>query len=308
MSNRPIALLLAPIVAALTLVLLLVPDGGSGATPAFGYGHTNPGSKDPTATPTLAPGETRTPSPTVTPTPNATFVFASANQEVVASTRVTTTSITTPNAGGVLVSTREFHTTELPAGFQPVGSEINISAPAATAADPLRLTFTVTIEGQSNTAQVGVFRNGVEVALCTGTTVADPDPCFIGSSYTQTAITNGIEVSFTVLTSSASIWNFGVQEQAPATATPVPATATPVPATATPVPPTATPVPPTATSVPPTATAVPPTATPVPPAPTSTPVPEDEGGISSGIIILIIVLAVVAVGGIAGFLVIRGRR
>ncbi len=104
------------------------------------------------------------------------------------------------------------------------------------------------------------------------------------------------------------------------TPTQVPPTATPtqVPPTPTPtqVPPTATPtqVPPTATptQVPPTATPtqVPPTATPtaVPPAPTATatPVPEEEGGLS-GWLIVIIVIGVAAII-VAGVLVVRNRQ
>lgn len=95
-------------------------------------------------------------------------------------------------------------------GFFLVGTEFDIEAPAATAADPLKLTFR--IDGTAAPAgRIEVFRdmatNPDPIPDCSGAPgTAAPDPCV--SSRTGAPPD---DVVVTVLTSHASRWNFGVR-------------------------------------------------------------------------------------------------
>jgi len=96
-----------------------------------------------------------------------------------------------------------------PNGFVFFGQQVTISAPAATAADPLVITFRLRAslipQGQRQRT-IEVFKNGVLVSPCTGDTgVAEPDPCVSG----RTALGGGT-ILIEVLTSTASEWNFAV--------------------------------------------------------------------------------------------------
>lgn len=92
-----------------------------------------------------------------------------------------------------------------PAGFVLLGREVRVSAPHATAADPLALTFTVDGATGADPATLQIFRNGTAVAACDGAAgEADPDPCALP------ATTAGGDVVVTVLTSHASTWTLGV--------------------------------------------------------------------------------------------------
>jgi hypothetical protein len=99
-------------------------------------------------------------------------------------------------------------TTDPPPGFFLIDTQINITAPPATVSDPLRIVFTL---DSSVTAlgTIDVFKDGVAVPDCTplGSTTATPDPCVTGRE------TVGDDLKLTVLSSSASAWNFGVKQQ-----------------------------------------------------------------------------------------------
>jgi hypothetical protein len=128
---------------------------------------------------------------------------------VATSTDPVETSVTVPaGTGGGTVTIDEIVPTETPpSGFAFVGQQVNISAnispPAATAENPLVLTFNVhsSIAGTDPDA-VKIFKASVLVEACTEAD-ATPDPC-VGS---RTLVGDNIEI--VVRTSTASIWNFG---------------------------------------------------------------------------------------------------
>jgi hypothetical protein len=118
------------------------------------------------------------------------------------------TSVTTPMEG--LVEINEGTTAAQPPGnYSFLGQQVLISAPAATAADPLVLEFTLDaslIPAGTTASNLQVFRNGALVPNCTAPTAASPDPCVA----TRVALAGG-DVELTVRTSQASRWNFGVR-------------------------------------------------------------------------------------------------
>jgi hypothetical protein len=87
---------------------------------------------------------------------------------------------------------------------------VGISMPAATAASPIVIVFLIDgsiVPPGSDHTTVEVFRNGVPVPPCSGTTgSATPDPCLA----MRDAV--GDDIRLTVFTSAASVWNFGVAE------------------------------------------------------------------------------------------------
>ena len=118
-------------------------------------------------------------------------------------------SVTTPLAGTVTID-EVAATTPDPSGYSLLGQEVQITAPSASAADPLVLEFRLDASvlppgADETTAQA--FRDGAPIADCdagAGSSAA-PDPCVA----TRTA-TPGGGVELTVRTSQASTWNFGV--------------------------------------------------------------------------------------------------
>jgi hypothetical protein len=112
------------------------------------------------------------------------------------------TTVTTPVPGTVSIfqTQASFGST----AFTFLGQQVYISAPAATAAFPLRLAFRLeaTLQG-ANAVTLQVFRNGAQVPACTGAG-ATPDPCVSS----RTTLPDG-DVEIVVLTSAASTWTFG---------------------------------------------------------------------------------------------------
>ena len=120
------------------------------------------------------------------------------------------TDVTVPEGtGGGEVTIAETQVTEEePTGFVFVGQQVDISAPDATVADPLVITFdifTVTA-GTNDPNAVTMFKAGAEVLACTGAG-ATPDPCVDSRS-----LIDGITIRVVVRTSTASPWNFGVPD------------------------------------------------------------------------------------------------
>lgn len=118
------------------------------------------------------------------------------------------TSVATPVAGSVSIS--EIVISEPPpAGFSFFGQQVDITASAATADDPLILEFRLDSSlipegGDHDTIQV--FRNGLRVEDCSGASgEASPDPCVAE----RETLADG-DVRLLVYTSAASSWNFGV--------------------------------------------------------------------------------------------------
>ena len=128
------------------------------------------------------------------------------------------TAVTSPNAGTVSVDERPLSAAP-PANYEFLGQEVAITAPSATAADPLVLAFRVDaslVPDGTAPGDLVPFRNGTAVPDCTGPAgTASPDPC-LASAVLET---DG-DVTLTVLTSAASLWNFGVSTVPPDTTPP----------------------------------------------------------------------------------------
>ena len=121
------------------------------------------------------------------------------------------TSVTAPGGGAISIG----ETTPSgppPAGFAFLGQEVLISAPTATPASPLVLTFRLDssiIPAGESAATLSVFKDGVLVGNCPGSTTAAPDPCVSGRA------TVAGDAVLTVLSSSASAWNVAVAAELP---------------------------------------------------------------------------------------------
>jgi hypothetical protein len=118
------------------------------------------------------------------------------------------TTVTSPNAGTVTIEEAVGGT--VPSGFTLLGQQVAITAPAATADAPLVIVFELdasVIPESLNQYSIEVLRDGVAVAPCTGAAgTAQPDPCV-----SARVLQGDSDVEITVLTSSASDWNFAVR-------------------------------------------------------------------------------------------------
>jgi hypothetical protein len=115
------------------------------------------------------------------------------------------TSVQTPTGGTVTVAQSANATTPPPSGYSLLGREVEITAPDATVAHPLRLTFTLdasAIPAGTTPGTVTVFRDGAPAGECPGSSVASPDPCI-----TSRQTIAGGDLVITALSSHASTWN-----------------------------------------------------------------------------------------------------
>ena len=132
------------------------------------------------------------------------------------------TSVTSPNAGTISITETSI-TQEPPTGFTFFGQQVNISAPGATADDPLVIKFTIDssiIPEGADEDTIQIFKDGVQVPACTGAAgTASPDPCVSA----RDTLADG-DVAVTVLASTPGTWNFGLPTPTPA-ATAAPAVA-----------------------------------------------------------------------------------
>lgn len=119
------------------------------------------------------------------------------------------TTITSPNGGTITIS-ENTATTPTPTGFSALGQQVTITAPEATAANPLVIVFRfdVSAVAGANKDLIEVYKNGgVQVASCTGPAgQASPDPCIA-----SIVLEADGDVTITVLSSTASNWNFAVK-------------------------------------------------------------------------------------------------
>jgi PKD repeat protein len=123
-------------------------------------------------------------------------------------TEPVTANVTTPVAGTVSIASAT--STAPPAtGYGLVGLAVDITAPTATAANPLAFEFRIdstAIPAGDNATTIQLFRNGTLVPNCTGPAgTAAPDPCI---SVRQTLADGDIQLK--ALTSAASRWSTGV--------------------------------------------------------------------------------------------------
>jgi hypothetical protein len=123
------------------------------------------------------------------------------------------TAITVPGGGSVTIEERPF--TNSPDGFFLLGNEVEIDAPAASAASPIvmafRLDATVLLPQPFGQAEIDVgypfvFKDFALVANCSGAAgEADPDPCVESRELQPDG-----DVIITILTSTASLWQFAI--------------------------------------------------------------------------------------------------
>jgi CSLREA domain-containing protein/uncharacterized repeat protein (TIGR01451 family) len=126
------------------------------------------------------------------------------------------TSVTVPatvETANSITITEQAITGTPPASYGFFGLEVVITAPTATAADPLVLVFTIdasAIPSGQDASSIVLFRNGVPVPACTAPDAsATPDPCVHERTTESDPPYNG-DVRLTVRTSQASTWNIGV--------------------------------------------------------------------------------------------------
>jgi hypothetical protein len=89
-----------------------------------------------------------------------------------------------------------------PAGYDTLGTAIDITAPSASAARPLRLVFRVDATAVRSGIPLGVLRDGQLVASCASPTTAQPDPCLLS----RRVLPDG-DRELVVLSSHASVWH-----------------------------------------------------------------------------------------------------
>ena len=118
------------------------------------------------------------------------------------------TTVLSPNAGTVTIEEADA-SGPTPAGYQLIGQQVTISAPPASVADPLHMTFFLDASAvpPGETAQsIAIFRDGVRADACVDSSgAANADPCVSGR---QTLSDGDIQID--VLSSHASVWNAGI--------------------------------------------------------------------------------------------------
>lgn len=121
---------------------------------------------------------------------------------------VQTTLAVPEGADGDVSIDAEPPSTDDPEGFEFLGEQIAIEAPATTPEDPYLVTFALdpsALEGV-DPADVEVFRDGERVTECTDPNMALPDPC-VASRHSADDGSGGAVI--TVRTSQFSSWNLG---------------------------------------------------------------------------------------------------
>ena len=116
-------------------------------------------------------------------------------------------TVTTPNAGTISITEtrRRFTTFVGPFGADiDLGFVADISAPPATAEEPLRIEFRMdaSVMPRDPIFSYRISRNGQFLWPCTAPPSASPDPCLLSDT------TVGDDSILTVLTSHASAWTF----------------------------------------------------------------------------------------------------
>ena len=120
-------------------------------------------------------------------------------------------SLTSPNAGDVVIHMIN-PLTPPPAGFGLLGFEFQITAPDASVADPLLLTFTVDVSllpAGVTAENVEILRDGTALGNCTDPG-AVPDPCVAERS----TLGDG-DLSLAIRSSHASSWSIAAPDAIP---------------------------------------------------------------------------------------------
>lgn len=179
--------------ATLTVTAANTGTGSSGGNTGGDTGQSNP-----PATPPATP---------VTTTVKAGGTASSASSAQPTAADPVVASVQSPVAGTVTFTPM---TSAAPqTGYTVLGHSFVITAPAATPQKPLQLSFAVdtgSLPSGASLADLTVFRDGVAVPVCVGTSgIADPDPCVTS----VTTASGDAEVK--VLSSHASTWTFGIK-------------------------------------------------------------------------------------------------
>jgi len=113
--------------------------------------------------------------------------------------------VTSPQAGTVVFETGQQVELASP-GYHPLPWFADVTAPPATAGDPLTLIFRLvsTTVPPSTPGSVSVYKAGTLLDACTGAGTASPDPCVAGE------IASDGMIQLTVLSSTGGDWTFGV--------------------------------------------------------------------------------------------------
>jgi hypothetical protein len=121
---------------------------------------------------------------------------------------VVETEVTSPNSGAIAILETSPASPGV-AGFALLDLAVNVTAPPATAAAPLVLTFRLdasAVPAGQDEQGIAIFRNGALVPECSGATgEAAPDPCIAN----RAQLGDG-DAAITVLSSQASWWEFAV--------------------------------------------------------------------------------------------------
>ena len=116
------------------------------------------------------------------------------------------TTVQTPVAGPVTIN--EGAAGPPTPGFTILGEQVTITAPMATAADPLVITFVIDqslLPPGVPASAISIRRNGVIVSDCTAAG-ATPDPCV----QSKTFLVPSGDLEIVVRTSQASVWDVGI--------------------------------------------------------------------------------------------------
>ena len=118
------------------------------------------------------------------------------------------TSVTTPTGGQVTIQERPAGESA-PPSYDLLNLQVTITAPPASAAEPLVLVFRLdatTLPPGFEPPMLTIFRNGTALGECTGAPgEADPDPCVAS----RAMLPDG-DLEVRVLTSAASVWTFAL--------------------------------------------------------------------------------------------------
>ena len=199
--------------------------------------HTATVMSTPTNTPTRTNSPTITNTPTITPTSAPLVEFASG--DVAPGGVVTTdtegdgataddaieTSVQLPSVkifvvGHVTIEERQI-TQPNTSGFNFLGQQVNVTASSGNPQDPVIITFLIDatlIPADEDETTLQIFKNGALVPNCTGVAdKAQPDPCIAKRNRLVGPAAGDVQI--TILTSTASSWNFGLDAPPTPTAT-----------------------------------------------------------------------------------------
>jgi LPXTG-motif cell wall-anchored protein len=173
-----------------------------------------------TSTSTSSTTTTTRPSTTTSSTTSTTSPIGGSSKSTRAEATPTdpvATKVTSPVAGTIDIKESKSPAITAPAGMTLLGADVQITAPAATATNPLAIEFRLDTSlfptAIDPVATLVVLHGGATVAACTGSPDAIPDPCV------DRKVRSGDDTVVTVLSSRAGAWNFALPASTSATTT-----------------------------------------------------------------------------------------